>query len=467
MPAARRNIQAWLVTAAFALCALPQPAMALFGDTDEALGIDASYRMLILGGYSHIRDFDSQSQNLKDRAALIDPFLAAQAPSKSDLVFGQNQNLLRWIIAGRPSGSWKYELHLLNAFTLASQPMPQADELATYRSYRLQAHYPESGRARGSVAIDRLNIKARLGEFDVTLGRQALSFGKAQFWNPLDVFKTFSATEFDREFKEGVDVVRVDYALGDFSGLTLVAGGGDIKAAWDGDTEDFADGSALLLRLFTNIADWDVAIQGGKVSGGYHVGAGTSGDFGIIEARLEAGYFYPERMGNDAKAESLKVPDFFTLAAGMGRMFENGVMVTAEYYYNGGGRLSRDKAMALQQAGKILHQNEHLAGAFMTYQFHALVTGSIGAIGGLSDRSMLVQPGLHFSLADEVDLVAGAMVGIGKSPKVSGCPPVGDEEPSLETLPRLTQCTVALGAPETYTEFGGSYLGYIQMRAHF
>ena len=54
----------------------------------------------------------------------------------------------------------------------------------------------------------------------LTIGRQAVSFGKAHFWNPLDVFLAFDPFQFDRDYKPGVDAQR--------------SFGGSLRAAWNG-----------------------------------------------------------------------------------------------------------------------------------------------------------------------------------------------------------------------------------------
>ena len=38
------------------------------------------------------------------------------------------------------------------------------------------------------LTVDRLNVRFDLASLDVTLGRQAITFSQAYFWNPLDVF---------------------------------------------------------------------------------------------------------------------------------------------------------------------------------------------------------------------------------------------------------------------------------------
>ena len=68
--------------------------------------------------------------------------------------------------------------------------------------------------------------RCALPRADVTVGRQAITFGKAYFWNPLDEFLPFDARQIDRDYKAGVDAVRVDIPTSPFSGVNVVVAPG-------------------------------------------------------------------------------------------------------------------------------------------------------------------------------------------------------------------------------------------------
>jgi hypothetical protein len=51
-----------------------------------------------------------------------------------------------------------------------------------------------------------------------------------------------------------------------------------------------------------------------------------------------------------------------------------------------------------------------------SYEILPILTGSLVWIFSFSDYSSLLQPGLALSMADEVDFVFGAMIGLGKRP---------------------------------------------------
>ena len=74
-----------------------------------------------------------------------------------------------------------------------------------------------------------------------------------------------------------------------------------------------------------------------------------------------------------------------------------------------------------------------------------MLNGSLAALVSISDRSFVVQPGLSYSVSDESDLLAGALVAFGKRPRVGAGP-----------------------VPELRSEFGTyPHVGYVQYRCYF
>ena len=55
-----------------------------------------------------------------------------------------------------------------------------------------------------------------------SVGRQAIDFGSGRFWQPLNVFGSFTPTDLDTDFKPGIDAARLDWFTSDFSSLSAV-----------------------------------------------------------------------------------------------------------------------------------------------------------------------------------------------------------------------------------------------------
>lgn len=272
--------------------------------------------------------------------------------------------------------------------------------------------------------LDRFNIEYSLDQADITIGRQAITFGKAYFWNPLDVFFPFGAGQIDREYKPGVDAVRIDVPLGLFSGISVVGAAGSRQDVRSVDLQDptpqDADwyGSALLVRAFTHFHNWDLAWQGGKIYGGFQLGAGVVGDIGPIQVRAELAQFWAQ------DADPLPFPltgdqvvSGFTAVVGAGRRFDNSLNLNLEYFYNG---MAQSDQLAANYArsliGSSLQAGRHLVGLLASYEFSPLVFGQLAVIGSFPDPSALVQPLVRVSLADDMELLVGMDLTLGPGP---------------------------------------------------
>ena len=391
-------------------------AFALAGDTEKAFGLNGSIRTLFF---------------LLDQ----DEALPFSGKNNFDVL---SQTIARLTAAGKPSESLSYEIHLVQSLTLSTEKIAGGglsgyDNTGTDRVYRyrmLDASWDvlERDKSLATIAFDRFNAKTSFSWGDVTIGRQAITFGKTYFWNPLDVFYPLDANQFDRDYKPGVDAVKVDIPLGLYSGFTVVgAAGPKVKLGTDtGVGNDPRDaswyGSALLGRLFANVAGWDFSLQGGKVFGGWQAGAGLVGDIGPVQVRGELVQFMA--MSSDPLPSPLQgelVKDNLQGVIGMGHRFENSLSLDFEYFYNGAGDPhDLNAALVRMGYGSSLQMSRHLAGLVARYEFSPLVVGEMGSIVSLSDGSLQLQPLVTISLSNEMDLIIGATLNFGQQPESHG-----------------------------------------------
>ncbi len=82
--------------------------------------------------------------------------------------------------------------------------------------------------------IDRMAMRAELGNFDLSLGRQAITWGFASLFPIADLWTTFSPFELDTSQKRGVDALRLLYSHSsslEFEGVVADRGTlGDLSA---------------------------------------------------------------------------------------------------------------------------------------------------------------------------------------------------------------------------------------------
>ncbi len=377
-------------TFALVVCVLATPAHALVGDRDEYFGVDGSLRTVTGASYNY--DFPVMFEERSD---------------------GFSQTILRLEIGGRPAEWLGYEVHGVQDLNLTTTgelfggALFGAGSTSMYRVTDASWEWGEEPHVKARMWLDRVNLKFSLPWLDVTVGRQAITFGKAYFWNPLDVFLAFDPRQFDRDYKAGVDALRVDIPLGDFSGVTLVGAAGRDDAGMDFGATWY--GSAVLARAFTNLGNWDLAVQGGKIFGGYQVGAAFSGELGPIEVRGEGAYFFA--MDVDP------LPDHLTGVLGVGHRFEFDLLIEAEYLYNGSGDADiLQKALERLVSGRTFHMGEHLFGMVVNYEILPILRGSLAWIFSFSDYSSLLQPGFVLSVSDEADFIFGAIIALGARP---------------------------------------------------
>jgi hypothetical protein len=80
------------------------------------------------------------------------------------------------------------------------------------------------------IRLDRLWTRARTPLFDLTVGRQPITYGTAAIYQTLDRIVPLPPFSIDREYKPGVDAARLDVHLAEATELMLVyALGGDEK----------------------------------------------------------------------------------------------------------------------------------------------------------------------------------------------------------------------------------------------
>jgi hypothetical protein len=389
----------------------PHTAWALFGDTENTFGLDG--RFSTLGAFQDNYDFA--------------PFFGDDS---TDVL---SQTLLRLIAAGRPTDQLSYEVQVVQSFNYSSaggdtdSPVFHTRSIDTrYRAVDATWDWHESGESSAILWLDRFNAKQALPKADVTVGRQAITFGKAYFWNPLDIFLPFDPLQFDRDYKAGVDAVRVDLAWARFTGINLVGAAGRQLDAFGNFVDDgsFLDaswyGSAMLAHFFSTYKGWDLALQGGKVYGGYQLGGGLVGEIGPVETRIEAAYFWAQG-GSEPLPDPQQgdlVESNFTTVVGLGHRFDNTLTLELEYFYNGAGDSDDlNASFARVITGNILQMSRHLSGFLISYEFLPILLGQLIWLQSWDDPSSSIQPILTWTGVDNIDLLVGVNINVGDRPE--------------------------------------------------
>ena len=311
-----------------------------------------------------------------------------------------------------------YEQRLRHASSvsgLTTVGLPSAQGQAPFRIRPLDWCLSESaGGASWRHEIDRANVRLGLGRAELTLGRQAVGWGRGVMFGAVDLFAPFSPLEADREWRRGVDALRADLKLTDRSSIDLV---GAIGTTWDR--------SAVAARMRGYAGPVDLEVVGGRRARDPFAGVTTSAAVGDAELHGELAAFH---VPADARAGA-SGPVWKAVVGGSYRFpIGSGILAYAEYHYSGFGSPRAEDILPM--LGTPDFTERYLRGDTQILSRHAIaVTGAYEATTDVSlagqwvhnprDRSGIIAPSLTFTVSDEVSLLGTTYVPYGRPPRGS------------------------------------------------
>lgn len=249
--------------------------------------------------------------------------------------------------------------------------------------------------------FDRLYVEWGSERFEITVGRQAVSWGTALFLTPSDPYTPFNPVDPFREFRAGVDAARIRFFPSALSEIDLVV---RPTRSLAGDEEVTA-----LMRGLTTVRNWEVSAWGGIVYGDPAGALGAAGSLGGWAVRGEA--------------VLRKLPDRVVLRGtlGLDRQLQVGgrdLTLAAEYQRDGLGADGPDAYLAtlgsatfLRGEHQVLGRDEAVVRA--SYQVHPLWSLSSLVLWNLNDLSATMGPSVAHSASNDVAVVTGAFLGLG------------------------------------------------------
>lgn len=258
-------------------------------------------------------------------------------------------------------------------------------------------------------ALDRIAYKKRFGAASLSVGRQAIDWGAGRFWQPLNVFGAFAPTDLDTDYKPGIDAAVFNWYPSDFSSFTAV-----YALAPHNDKTVKNSGALHYQGQIGETSQF--TLLAGKVIGNRHIGASFESDWRGIGWRVEALH---TRAGQTGRKTLFWI-------AGLDYQFENGPMISAEWYHNGRGA-SSEAALPTLLSDRMLasglqpHLGRRVLGFSVQQDLTPLLKASYTLlVSALKDpagdyrSSLLQQLSLSYSLSDESDLLLSMSVGSGK-----------------------------------------------------
>ena len=253
----------------------------------------------------------------------------------------------------------------------------------------------------------------------ITAGRFPVNLSVTNLFTPNDLFAPFSSTSINKIYKPGVDALRVSFAPGEFSQISLIGVLGS-----DSDGVPGWGRSAVLVRAATVIWDYELALLGGKVAGRWLAGFSFQGEAGPFGVRGEGQVGFPDEDGDGTLDRDSAVSSgreiYFRMAAGVDKRFtwRNATLGFEAYYQSDGAdRPSR----YLDRLARMMPDDQpHLSQLYMglsgglellpILMFNGMVLLNAQDFSGIAALMLL------YNIADEADAVAGVLVPWGEAP---------------------------------------------------
>jgi hypothetical protein len=298
---------------------------------------------------------------------------------------------------------------------------PQAE--APYRIVQLDNAIRSTDAYDYRHELDRALVALHSSRADVTIGRQAVGWGRGVLFSALDVFTPFSPLEIDREWRRGIDAIRADVRLTETTSLDVVGAFGE---SWDD--------SALLGRVRgrTSSGLFDGEVVFGKRAEDTMYAGAFSATVGEAAVHGELAFFdTPEEFtdgglfgGDDSVAKAV-LGASYTFSVG------NGLTVWAEYHFSGFGSDDMMQAQVRLQSAdyvkRFLRGDTQIVGRHATaiqasYLVNDLWTANLVWIANPDDGSGIVTPSINLTLSDNVTIVGSVYFPYGEGLDESGVP---------------------------------------------
>lgn len=310
-----------------------------------------------------------------------------------------------WEISGRFTYQDSYgpvdaELHWLGSAlgSLGDIELAPIDQDSPFRLLDLEDIHHRGEKTVLLSEIDRMSLTLNLTSTNLVVGRQAVSWGEAYYYNIGDLFGAFPITETNRLHKPGIDALSATFSIGPFSDLAVLLVPSD-------DRED-SEAARLLFPAGTG----SLTIMAGSILETKKAGVGYSVD--VSGTKLYGTWLLSMPEEGD---------DFTEAVLGAERQLGPYTHIIGELYYNGWGSDDPDDYPELLFTDRYLDGMALSLGRLnavvqVSRQVTALLTLTPAVFTNMSDGSVLLRMDGSFSLSDYTDLTGGIFLGLGERP---------------------------------------------------
>lgn len=233
----------------------------------------------------------------------------------------ENGNLFNLNIRARWLKHWSDQLQTELAYSLSSLYMPKEGKLQDIEfKYRIDDVAINVYRDDNNLILqnlDRFLVSYELEKWKLIVGRQIISYGKAKFINPSDIFVPFSQTAIDTEDRQGIDAFRFKYFINSLSELDFVyAMGEDAKK----------ENSSLVIDYSTSLAEVELELSYAFVKN----------NLNLYALNLQTNLF-EQAIWLELVNFNLNTASEYMLSVGMDYLINSETYFAIEFHYNGAG----------------------------------------------------------------------------------------------------------------------------------
>ena len=307
----------------------------------------------------------------------------------------------------------------LNAPGTTLDQTPAAD---AGRAFDLSWKIEDGSRHRTWHRFDRLAARYRRGDWSVTLGRQAVSWGNGMVFQPMGLFNPFAPTTVDRDYKAGDDLLLIERLFANGSDLQLLLVG---RKEINGNIDWDASSTALKWHGFLGQGELEFVAARHYRDEVFGVGA----RFPVGAALARADLVATGLQGAGWKLSGIVNIDYSLV------FFTRNAYVFAEYFHNGFGVKELPATplrlpVALQERllrGEVFNMMRDYLAVGGNLEWHPLWNQSLTLIGNIQDGSTLLQTSVTYEPGEHQRVQLGWVEPLGGAgDEFGGVPLAGD-----------------------------------------